>query len=118
VYSARYAGENASDHANLEKLLDALKGVSDSRRGARYRCVIVYVRDADDAQPLIGEGTWEGSILDGRRGLGGFGYDPSFVPANEVRTAAEMSTVEKHAVSHRGQALRAFLAQFNARTAG
>jgi len=118
VYSARYAGENASDHANLEKLLDALKGVSDSRRGARYRCVIVYVRDADDARPLIGEGTWEGSILDGRRGLGGFGYDPSFVPANEVRTAAEMSTTEKHAVSHRGQAMRAFLAQFNARTAG
>lgn len=118
VYSARYAGEDASDHANLEKLLDALKGVSDSRRGARYRCVIVYVRNADDVQPLIGEGTWEGSILDGRRGLGGFGYDPSFVPANEIRTAAEMTAAEKHAVSHRGQALRAFLTQFNARNPG
>ena len=118
VYSARYAGEAASDHANLEKLLDALKGVSDSRRGARYRCVIVYVRYADDEQPLIGEGTWEGSILDGRRGLGGFGYDPSFIPANEIRTAAEMTAAEKHAVSHRGQALRAFLAQFNARNPG
>jgi XTP/dITP diphosphohydrolase len=116
VYSARYSGDDASDAANLEKLLNALKGVPDSRRGARYRCVIVYVRDADDTQPLIGEGTWEGSILDGRRGLGGFGYDPSFIPANEIRTAAEMSAAEKHAVSHRGQALRAFLAQFNARS--
>lgn len=118
VYSARYAGENASDAANLEKLLDALRGVPDSRRGARYRCVIVYVRDAADAEPLIGEGTWEGSILEGRRGLGGFGYDPSFVPANEIRTAAEMSAAEKHAVSHRGQAMRAFLARLNARNPG
>jgi XTP/dITP diphosphohydrolase len=118
VYSARYAGESASDAANLAKLLEALKGVPDARRGARYRCVIVWVRDADDPRPLIGEGTWEGSILDGRRGLGGFGYDPSFVPANEIRTAAEMTAAEKHAVSHRGQAMRAFLAQLNARNGG
>ena len=118
VYSARYAGEGASDAANLEKLLAALRGVPDSRRGARYRCVIVYVSDAADARPLIGEGTWEGSIIDARRGLNGFGYDPSFVPANEIRTAAEMSADEKHAVSHRGQAMRAFLAQFNARKPG
>jgi XTP/dITP diphosphohydrolase len=115
VYSARYAGEGASDAANLEKLLLALRGVPDSRRGARYRCVIVYVRHADDPQPLIGEGTWEGSIIDARRGLNGFGYDPSFVPAGEIRTAAEMTAAEKHAVSHRGQAMRAFLAQLDSR---
>lgn len=115
VYSARYAGEGASDAANLEKLLAALRGVPDSRRGARYRCVIVYVRQADDPQPLIGEGTWEGSIIDARRGLNGFGYDPSFVPAGEIRTAAEMTAAEKHAVSHRGQAMRAFLAQLDSR---
>lgn len=118
VYSARYAGENASDAANLEKLLAALRGVPDSRRGARYRCVIVFVRGADDPQPLIGEGTWEGSIIDARRGLNGFGYDPSFVPAGEIRTASEMTAAEKHAVSHRGQAMRAFLSRLNARDRG
>jgi XTP/dITP diphosphohydrolase len=115
VHSARYAGEAASDAANLDKLLNALAGLPDTRRTARYRCVIVYVRDADDASPLIGEGTWEGRLLDTRRGDGGFGYDPSFVPAGETRTAAEMSAAEKHAVSHRGQALRAFLARLDAR---
>jgi len=114
VYSARYAGENATDEANLDKLLAALAPLPDSRRGARYRCVIVYVRDASDAQPLIGEGTWEGRIIDARRGSGGFGYDPSFVPAGESRTAAEMNAAEKHAVSHRGQAMRAFLAKLAA----
>lgn len=118
VYSARFAGEGASDAANLRKLLQALDGVADSRRGARYRCVIVYVRHADDEVALIGEGTWEGWITDAPRGLGGFGYDPAFVPAGETRTAAEMSATEKHAVSHRGQALRAFLAQLAARNAG
>jgi XTP/dITP diphosphohydrolase len=115
VYSARYAGDTASDAANLDKLLRSLDGVPDGRRGARYRCVIVFLRDADDLQPLIGEGTWEGRIIDGRRGAGGFGYDPSFVPRGESRTAAEMSAGEKHAVSHRGQAMRAFLAQLRSR---
>jgi XTP/dITP diphosphohydrolase len=115
VHSARYAGEGASDAANLEKLLNALADVPDARRTARYRCVIVYVRDADDAHPLVGEGTWEGRLIDARRGDGGFGYDPSFVPAGETRTAAQMSADQKHAVSHRGQALRAFLSQLDAR---
>ena len=75
----------------------------------------MYVRDADDTRPLVGDGTWEGRIIDARRGSGGFGYDPSFVPAGEARTAAEMSADEKHAVSHRGQAMRAFLAGLDAR---
>jgi len=118
VYSARYAGENASDAANLEKLLNALASLPDVRRTARYRCVIVYLRDADDARPLIGAGTWEGRIIDAKRGDGGFGYDPSFVPVGETRTAAEMTTGQKHLVSHRGQALRAFLAQLDARDRG
>jgi XTP/dITP diphosphohydrolase len=115
VYSARYAGEGASDEANLAKLLDALRGLADARRTARYRCVIVFVESADDAQPLVGEGTWEGRIIDARRGSGGFGYDPSFVPAGDSRTVAEMPAAEKHAQSHRGQAMRAFLAQLQAR---
>ena len=111
VYSARYAGEDASDAANLEKLLSALEAVPLSLRTARYRCVVVFVETADDPRPLVGAGTWEGRLIDEQRGNGGFGYDPSFVPLGETRTAAEMPAAEKHAQSHRGQALRAFLAQ-------
>ena len=77
-----------------------------------YRCVVVYVESAEDPRPLVGEGTWEGHIIDARRGSGGFGYDPSFVPRGDTRTVAEMPAAEKHAHSHRGQALRAFLVQF------
>src|SRR5687768_13902586 len=73
VYSARYAGEGASDDANLAKLLDALKDVPPALRTARYRCVVVFVEHFDDARPLVGEGTWEGQIIAGRRGSRGFG---------------------------------------------
>jgi XTP/dITP diphosphohydrolase len=113
VYSARYAGENASDEANLDKLLAELAGIEPTRRGARYRCVIVYVANAEDQSPLIGEGCWEGRIIDGRRGNGGFGYDPSFVPAGDTRTVAEIPQEEKNLKSHRAQALGAFLARFS-----
>ncbi len=112
VQSARYAGEHASDEANLAKLLAALEGLSPAQRSARYRCVIVFVAGSDDPRPLVGEGVWEGHIIATRRGSGGFGYDPSFVPAGDSRTVAEMPGDEKNRVSHRGQALRAFLAQF------
>ncbi len=111
VHSARYGGENASDEVNLTKLLEELDGVPRERRTARYRCVVVYVERADDAHPLIGEGAWEGEIITQRRGGGGFGYDPSFVPNGDTRTVAEMPAEEKNAVSHRGQAMRAFLRQ-------
>jgi XTP/dITP diphosphohydrolase len=115
VYSARYAGEGASDQANLEKLLRALEPVPLAQRTARYRCIVVFVESAEDPRPLVGDGTWEGRIIAERRGTGGFGYDPSFVPRGETRTVAEMPAAEKHAQSHRGQALRAFLAQFATR---
>jgi XTP/dITP diphosphohydrolase len=115
VYSARYSGEGASDAANLAKLLAALDDVSDPHRGARYRCVVVFVEHADDPRPLVGEGTWEGRIIRDRRGSGGFGYDPSFVPAGDTRTVAEMPQDEKNFKSHRGIALRAFLAARAAR---
>ena len=115
VHSARYAGENASDEENLAKLLEALSGLPAERRGARYRCVIVFVEHADDPRPLIGEGTWEGRIIDARMGDGGFGYDPSFVPAGDSRTVAQLPAAEKHMHSHRGQALREFLARLAAR---
>lgn len=112
VYSARYAGEGASDAANLDKLLEALAHVPPTQRSARYRCVIVYLEHAADPAPLIGEGSWEGRIIGERRGTGGFGYDPAFVPVGETRTAAELPAHEKHRHSHRGKALAAFLARF------
>jgi XTP/dITP diphosphohydrolase len=107
VRSARYAGEHASDQENLHKLLGALEGVPPERRTARYRCVIVYVRDASDREPVVGEGTWEGRILSVPRGSGGFGYDPIFQPAGAERSAAELEPLEKNAMSHRALALQA-----------
>jgi len=111
VYSARYAGERATDLANLEKLLEELRGTSPEKRTARYRCVIVLARSASDAHPLIALGTWEGRILIAPRGTGGFGYDPIFQPAGLTVTAAELSAGEKNSRSHRGQALRALVEQ-------
>ena len=116
VFSARFAGEDASDEANLAKLQAALEGLPPEKRTARYRCVIVFVESALDARPLVGEGAWEGRIIPARRGTGGFGYDPSFVPVGETRTVAEMPAAEKNLQSHRGQAMRAFLAQLGRRS--
>lgn len=114
VWSARFAGEGASDEQNLRQLLAELDGVPEGYRQARYQCVIVWVRSVGDQAPLIAHGTWEGSIAHASRGQGGFGYDPIFVPAGERRTAAELSDSEKNAVSHRGQALRALVAMLGA----
>jgi XTP/dITP diphosphohydrolase len=111
VYSARYAGEGATDRANLEKLLDELLGTSPEKRTARYRCVIVLAHSANDAEPLVALGTWEGRILTAPQGTGGFGYDPIFQPAGMTVTAAELSAAEKNVHSHRGQALRALVEQ-------
>jgi len=116
VFSARFAGEDASDEANLAKLQAALEGLPPEKRTARYRCVIVFVESALDARPLVGDGAWEGRIIPARRGTGGFGYDPSFVPVGETRTVAEMPAAEKNLQSHRGQAMRAFLAQLGRRS--
>jgi XTP/dITP diphosphohydrolase len=78
IYSARYAGAGASDEENLYKLLSALEGLPDEQRGARFQCVIAYLRHAEDPTPLICQGTWEGRILAAPRGANGFGYDPVF----------------------------------------
>jgi len=78
VYSARYAGPGADDDANNRLLLRALSGVPTAARGARFRCVLVYLRHADDQAPLIAEGCWEGRITTDPRGSHGFGYDPLF----------------------------------------
>lgn len=106
VYSARFAGEGASDHDNLRKLLAELHDVPPEFRQARYHCVIVFVRSCPDSNPVIAQGTWEGEIITAPRGTGGFGYDPIFVPAGLHITSAEMRPEDKNAVSHRGQALR------------
>jgi len=110
VWSARFAGEGASEEANLRLLLAELAGVPEGWRQARYQCVIVWVRSVADQAPLIAHGTWEGRIAHAARGQGGFGYDPVFIPLGEPRSAAEMTPAEKNAVSHRGQALRALVA--------
>jgi XTP/dITP diphosphohydrolase len=114
VWSARYAGEHASDQENLEKLLAALRGVPRERRTARYRCVIAFVASAADPAPILAEGCWEGAIASAPRGAGGFGYDPIFLPRSAAgRTAAELGPAEKDAVSHRGQALAALLGRLS-----
>ena len=118
LYSARYAGEGASDEQNLRKMLLELENVPAMQRTARYRSVIVFLDGADDPSPLIGQGVWEGSIAAGPRGSGGFGYDPIFIPRGDTRTAAELPVEERNEHSHRGQASRAFLAQLDQRVRG
>ena len=115
VYSARYAGEGASDEDNLRKMLDELRDVPPEKRTARYQCVIAFVSTSADPKPLLASGTWDGSLISEPRGLGGFGYDPIFVPRGFDRTVAELDPVEKNALSHRGQALRALVTQLQAR---
>jgi XTP/dITP diphosphohydrolase len=107
VWSARYAGEPKSDAANNAKLIADLAGHED--KSAYYYCVLVYVRHADDPQPVIADGSWHGEIVEEARGAGGFGYDPYFWLPALNRTAAELSGVEKNAHSHRCQALRALV---------
>jgi XTP/dITP diphosphohydrolase len=114
VWSARFAREGASDDENLRHLLAELHDVPDGFRQARYQCVIVLVRSTGDQRPLIAQGSWAGTITHAARGHGGFGYDPVFVPEGEHRTAAELSSAQKNALSHRGKALRALVAMLDA----
>jgi XTP/dITP diphosphohydrolase len=104
VISARYAGAPKSDARNSAKLIADLAGHAD--KSAYYYCVLVYVRHADDPQPVIADGIWRGQIIDTPRGAGGFGYDPYFLLPALDKTAAELASGEKNAISHRGQALR------------
>jgi len=108
VQSARYAGDNPkSDQKNNEKLLQDMQGVADRR--AHYYCVLVLLRHADDPQPLIAEGEWHGEIAHQERGDGGFGYDPLFWLPELGKMSAELSREQKHAISHRGKALKVLL---------
>ncbi|MES2740050.1 MAG: RdgB/HAM1 family non-canonical purine NTP pyrophosphatase [Pseudomonadota bacterium] len=107
VYSARYAGEPKSDARNSAKLIADLAGHAD--KSAYYYCVLVYVRHADDPQPVIADGRWHGEIVATPRGAGGFGYDPHFWLPALGKCAAELSADQKNTLSHRGQALRALV---------
>jgi XTP/dITP diphosphohydrolase len=109
IYSARYAGVDASDQKNLDKLLVALENVPDAERQAQFHCVLVYVRHAADPTPLVFHGSWAGEITRAAAGQGGFGYDPIFYVPELGKTAAELSKDEKRAVSHRGKALTLLL---------
>ncbi len=112
IYSSRYSG--AGDSANNQKLLAELAGIRPQQRSARFRCVLVYMRHAKDPTPLICQGTLEGSILETPRGGAGFGYDPLFLIDPELingqqLSAAELTSSQKHAISHRGQAVSEFV---------
>ena len=106
VHSARYAGADASDEDNVEKLLTELGELPDNERGAHYECAAVWASPDDTDAPIFAQGQWHGRILDERRGEGGFGYDPVFLDEQLMKTGAEMTMEEKNRQSHRGKAFR------------
>lgn len=111
IYSARYSGPGATDTRNNNKLLEALQGVADAQRSARFRCVLVYMRHAEDPCPAIFEGHWDGSILHQAQGEQGFGYDPLFLVPGQQCSAAQLDPELKSQLSHRAKAMAALLAQ-------
>jgi XTP/dITP diphosphohydrolase len=112
VQSARYAGEPRADRRNNEKLVADLAGVADRR--AHYYCVLALLRHADDPEPILAEGRWDGTIIDSPRGSAGFGYDPHFLDPESGLTGAELPLAQKNERSHRGKAIRALLARLAA----
>ena len=114
IYSARYAGPGASDEDNYKKLLQALDGVAEPERGARFRCLMVYMRHANDPTPIICQGSWEGVISLAPQGDHGFGYDPIFWVPKHGCSAAELNSDQKNSLSHRGAALRQLANQMGA----
>jgi XTP/dITP diphosphohydrolase len=110
IYSARYAGAGAGDRKNLEKLLAVLHDVPDAERTARFQCVMVYMRHANDPTPQIFQGTWEGRILHAPQGDNGFGYDPVFFVPEQGCSSAQLEPEVKNRLSHRGQALQKLVA--------
>ena len=115
VYSARFAGDNATDSDNVAKLLSQLTDVQSEDRKARFRCLMVYLRRADDPAPLICEGTWSGKVTLTPSGENGFGYDPVFWVPDEGCTAAELNPARKNVLSHRAQALKQLVAELTTR---
>ncbi|UXI01700.1 XTP/dITP diphosphatase [Photobacterium sp. TY1-4] len=110
IYSARFAGENASDLDNLNKLLAEMDGVPEAERTARFHCVLVMMRHENDPTPLVCHGTWEGRILTEAHGENGFGYDPVFWVPEDQCASAELEPARKKQLSHRGKALQQLFA--------
>lgn len=113
IYSARFAGEGASDEANLQKLLQELADTPEQARTARFQCLLVYMRHPLDPTPLICQGTWEGRILFEPKGENGFGYDPIFLVPGHNCSSAELPSEVKNSLSHRGQALQKLLLELS-----
>ncbi|MFQ3172053.1 MAG: XTP/dITP diphosphohydrolase [Oleispira sp.] len=109
IYSARYAGPDASDNDNYIKLLTALNDVPLEERSARFQCVLVYMRHENDPMPQVFQGSWEGQILTKPSGVDGFGYDPVFLVPSEGCSSAELSKDKKNTLSHRGKAIQELL---------
>lgn len=106
IYSARFAGEDASDADNIDKLLAEMKDVPAEQRTARFHCVLVMMRHENDPTPLVCHGSWEGSILTERHGENGFGYDPVFWVPEDQCASAQLLPARKKQLSHRGKALQ------------
>ena len=106
IYSARYSGVGATDEANLQKMLEALKDVPDEERTARFQCLMVYMHHGSDPTPVICQGTWEGVIIREPQGENGFGYDPIFYVPTHNCSSAQLDSEIKNQLSHRGQALK------------
>ena len=111
IYSARYAGDKASDEENNRKLLDALKTAPDEKRSARFQCIIVLMRHGTDPVPVICQGSWEGRILHEPAGSNGFGYDPVFYVPSHNCSAAQLPPQLKNSISHRATAIAALLSR-------
>jgi len=109
IYSARYAGTDATSQKNIAKVLQKLLDIPKEKRSARFQCVMVYLKHIKDPSPIIAQGTWEGSILLQQQGKNGFGYDPIFYVSTHNCSAAELPIDIKNKLSHRGQALRKLL---------
>ena len=109
IYSARFAGEGASDEDNLKLLLEKLKQSGETKPIARFQCAMVYLRHANDPTPLIAQGSWQGHIVFEARGTNGFGYDPIFYVPEQRCTSAELKPELKNKISHRAQAMQLLL---------
>ncbi len=114
IYSARFAGQDASDQQNIDLLLANLHGVEKKQRSARFRCVLVNMRHHLDPTPIICQGTWEGRIMETQLGRNGFGYDPIFWVESDQCSSAQLSKQRKRELSHRGQALALLAPQLKA----
>ena len=116
IFSARFSGEGATDASNNEKLIAMLSSFPEEERTARFQCLLVFMRHAEDPTPLICQGTWEGRILLEPRGINGFGYDPLFYIPELECCSAELQPEQKNSLSHRGQAVRQLVDRLAARS--